>query len=333
MEGASVDGYRAPLFVAWQLTNRCSARCLACCEESGPDKAWVDELSRVDALGLVQRIVDADIPYVAFGGGEPLGVPHCWELFELLSNAGIALKIETDGQHIDARAADRLAALDVQCIQISVDGATPATHELVRPGSRFAVATAAIARLTERGLSPELVFVPSRLNIHEMVDTYELARTLGCSSFVTGPMMRIGRAAANWDRLACGADVWASSVDALERHAASGGSSIKLAIYPWDILTEIERRLQSPQAMLLVVPNGRVKLLNALPFSPSDLRRDSLEKAWQAYREAWVSAPVRTFVSACRRDPGLLLHANETWSPAEGRERVAGLMEPLPPDG
>ena len=129
MEGASVDGYRAPLFVAWQLTNRCSARCLACCEESGPDKAWVDELSRVDALGLVQRIVDADIPYVAFGGGEPLGVPHCWELFELLSNAGIALKIETDGQHIDARAADRLAALDVQCIQISVDGATP-DHEL-----------------------------------------------------------------------------------------------------------------------------------------------------------------------------------------------------------
>ena len=36
MQGRSVDEYRAPLFLAWQLTNRCSARCIACCEESGP---------------------------------------------------------------------------------------------------------------------------------------------------------------------------------------------------------------------------------------------------------------------------------------------------------
>ncbi len=326
MEGASVDGYRAPLFVAWQLSNRCTARCLACCEESGPDKAWADELTRDDALALVRRIIDAEVPYVAFGGGEPLGVAHCWELFELLTDAGIALKIETDGQNIDARAADRLATLGVQCVQISVDGATPATHELVRPGSRFAAATAAITRLTARGLSPELVFVPNRFNIHEILATYELASALGCSSFVTGPMMRIGRAAADWDRLACDDDVWESSVDALERRAAAGGHGPKLAIYPWDILDEIERRLQSPQAMLLVVPNGRVKLLNALPFSPADLRRDSLDQAWKAYRDAWRSAPVRAFVSACRRDPGLLRHANETWSPAESRERVAELM-------
>ena len=28
--------------------------------------------------------------------------------------------------------------------------------------------------------------------------------------------------------------------------------------------------------MLLVVPNGKVKLLNALPFAPADLRRERL---------------------------------------------------------
>jgi len=67
--------------------------------------------------------------------------------------------------------------------------------------------------------------------------------------------------------------------------------------------------------MLLVVPNGKVKLLNALPFAPADLRRDSLEQAWHAYREAWASKEVREFITACRKDPGLLKHANETWSP------------------
>src|SRR5215467_8518558 len=122
MPGRAVDEYRAPLFLAWQLTNRCSARCIACCEESGPDKAWRDELRRDEALELCRRIVDFGIPYVAFGGGEPLGVPHCWELFELLVGAGIALKIETDGSRIDDTAADRLSSLAVQCVQISVDG-------------------------------------------------------------------------------------------------------------------------------------------------------------------------------------------------------------------
>jgi MoaA/NifB/PqqE/SkfB family radical SAM enzyme len=314
MPGRAVDEYRAPLFLAWQLTNRCAARCLACCEDSGPDKAWRDELERGEALALARRIVESGIPYVAFGGGEPLGVPFCWELFELLSAGGVALKIETDGSRIDDAAADRLASLGVQCIQVSVDGARAATHDRVRPGSSFDSALAAIRRLAARGLAPQMVFVPTRWNLQEIAETYDLAVDLGCGAFVTGPLMRIGRAAADWDRLACADEDWAAAVRALREHAASPAGPTALSIYPWDILEEMERRLASPQAMLLVVPNGKVKLLNALPFAPADLRRDSLEQAWQAYRDAWRSSEVRDFIAACRTDPGLLRHANETWS-------------------
>jgi MoaA/NifB/PqqE/SkfB family radical SAM enzyme len=314
MPGRAVAEYRAPLFFAWQLTNRCTARCLACCEESGPDRAWRDELDRAEALDLARRIVDAGIPYVAFGGGEPLGAPHCWELFEVLAAGGVALKIETDGTRIDDAAADRLASLGVQCVQISVDGATAAMHEQMRPGSSFEAATASIRRLTARGLAPELVFVPTRWNLPGMIETYELATALGCRAFVTGPLMRIGRAAADWERLACSAEDWRGAVRALQEQAQSRGKGPALSIYPWDILTEMERRLDSPQAMLLVVPNGKVKLLNALPFAPADLRRDSLEQAWLAYCDAWQSDEVRDFIGACKRDPGLLRHANETWA-------------------
>jgi len=313
MQGRSVDEYGAPLFVAWQLTNRCAARCVTCCEESGPDKAWGDELRRDEALALTRQIIASGIPYVAFGGGEPLGVPHCWEIFALLAQAGVAIKLETDGSRIDDAAADRLAALSVQCVQISVDGATAATHEHVRPGSSFAAAVAAIERLSARGLAPQFVFVPTRFNIHEIVAAYDLAATLGCSTFVTGPLMRIGRAAAAWDRIACSDEDWQRAVDALRERATSVNTGIALSIYPWDILTEMERRLENPQAMLLVVPNGKVKLLNALPFAPADLRRDSLAEAWQAYRNAWRAPKVREFVADCRADPGLLRRANDTW--------------------
>jgi MoaA/NifB/PqqE/SkfB family radical SAM enzyme len=314
MRGRSVDEYRAPLFLAWQLTNRCSARCIACCEESGPDRAWPDELTRAEALDLARRIVACGIPYAAFGGGEPLDVPHCWDIFEILGRGGVALKLETDGSRIDGAAADRLSALGLECIQVSVDGASAAIHERVRPGSTFAAATSAISRLAERGLAPQLVFVPTRFNLHDIVPTYDLAQRLGCSAFVTGPTMRIGRAAADWSHIACDPRDWERSVADLRAHAAARSNGMALSIYPWDILTEIERRLESPQAMLLVVPNGRVKLLNALPFAPADLRRDSLQMAWDAYRRAWRSREVREFIEACRADPALLRHANETWA-------------------
>jgi MoaA/NifB/PqqE/SkfB family radical SAM enzyme len=327
MRGRSVDEYRAPLFLAWQLTNRCGARCLACCEESGPDKAWGDELRRDEALELARSIIALGIPYVAFGGGEPLGVPYCWELFELLAHAGVALKLETDGSHIDDAAADRLSALAIQCVQISVDGATAATHERVRPGSSFAAATTAIERLAVRGLAPQFVFVPTRFNVHEIVAAYDLAVALGCGAFVTGPMMRIGRAAAEWDRIACSDEDWQRAVDAL-RERSSINASIALSIYPWDIVTEMRQRLESPQAMLLVVPNGKVKLLNALPFAPADLRHESLAQAWQAYRAAWRATEVREFIAKCQTDPGLLRHANETWAMGMKQQQTVLLSNP-----
>jgi len=210
--------------------------------------------------------------------------------------------------------AERLAALPVQCIQISVDGATAATHERVRPGASFASATAALARLARRGCKPQMVFVPTRMNLDEMSGAYDLAGDLGCDIFVTGPLMRLGRAAAAWETLAPSESEWAAAVEELRARAAHTGSPVSLSIYPWDIVTETVTRLESPQAMLLVVPNGRVKLLNALPFAPADLRRHSLEEAWHLYRNAWQSDEVAQFIRRCSIDRDLLRHANETWA-------------------
>jgi MoaA/NifB/PqqE/SkfB family radical SAM enzyme len=298
MQGRSVLEYDAPLFLAWQLTNRCSARCIACCEESGPDKAWRDELSRDEALELTERVIRAGIPYVAFGGGEPLSVPHAFDIFDRLTAAGVAIKLETDASRIDDAGADRIAALAMQCVQISVDGATAATHERVRPGSSFAHTTAAIGRLVSRGLAPQFVFVPTRLNVGEIVAAFDLAVSLGCSAFVTGPICasdglrwRLGRDRRRRRRLASRGERACASTPRMR------DARVDLAIYPWDIVTEMETRLASPQAMLLVVPNGKVKLLNALPFSPADLRRDSLEAAWTRTRS--VASPARSATSCC----------------------------------
>jgi hypothetical protein len=131
--------------------------------------------------------------------------------------------------------------------------------------------------------------------------------------------MRLGRAALAWEEIAPSEAQWRDAVGRLRERAAASGSRMALSIYPWDIVTELRTRLESPQAMLLVVPNGKVKLLNALPFAPADLRRDSIDEAWIAYRDAWRAPPVREFAARCREQPELLRHANETWPVSDTR--------------
>ena len=312
MGGRSLDEYGSPLFLAWQLTNGCEAACLACCEESG--RTWPDELNRDQALSITQQAIDLGIPYVAFGGGEPMSVPHFWDILEKLAAASVAIKLETNGSLIDGAAARRLHTLGVECIQISIDGAAAAMHNKIRPGSSFEKALAAIDMLAALGTAPQWVFVPTRLNISDMVPAFELAVARGCSAFVTGPMMRLGRGAAAYGQLSVDDGTWRQAEAALRQRAAEIGADIMLSIYPWDIVTELQVRLESPQAMMLVVPNGRVKLLNALPFAPADLKHDTLAEAWQAYRKAWRTQEVRDFITACGTDPSLLRHANETWA-------------------
>jgi MoaA/NifB/PqqE/SkfB family radical SAM enzyme len=239
-------------------------------------------------------------------------VPHVWEVYETLAKGGTEIKIETNGLDLDDQACDRLKALKVACVQISIDGATAATHEKLRPGSGYQKAWDAIDRLVERGLEPELVFIPNRLNVDDAVKVYEQAAERGVRTFVTGPMMRLGRAAAAWDSLACSDAEWSEAAMTLKAAAASGRGP-RLALYPWGIQREMTTRAESPQAMLLVVPNGKVKLLNALPFAVADLKKESLASAWPKVGAAWRSAEVQDFVRRAQTDASLLRHANECW--------------------
>ncbi|MBI5623921.1 MAG: radical SAM protein [Elusimicrobia bacterium] len=317
--GAAVGDYRAPLFVAWQLTNRCRGRCLACCEESGPGKgirqggSWQAELTKQEALRVSRDIAASGVSYVAFGGGEPMEVPHFWDILSILSKGGVRIKIETNGGTIGRSQAKRLSALGVSSIQISLDGPTAREHEALRPGSSFNKAVRAVRCLAEEGLGPEVVFIPMKRNVGQAVKVYRLAASLGARVLATGPLMRLGRAGAAWKELAPSAGRWRTAVRALKAEAARAKAGPKLSIYPWGIQREIETRLEHPQAMVLVVPDGKVKLLNALPFAPGDLRRHSLAQAWTRCLGAWRDPKVRAFCRKAVKDPGLLAHANECW--------------------
>jgi MoaA/NifB/PqqE/SkfB family radical SAM enzyme len=300
-----IDSLKAPLFVSWQITRDCDLCCLHCCTDSAPGKRLPDELATDEALRVVAEIVRNEVPYVMLCGGEPLVVPHFLRLAEALGEAGVQLKIETNGQRFDAGVAERLARLPIRSIQISLDGDSQEVYERQRPGGSLAKAHAACRAAREAGLPLEVTFAPTRLNLHEAGAVIRRARALGAFRFNTGKLMRVGTAARLWNRLEPSAEQYEGYRALLGREAASLGAEMEFCYSPFTLDEALKDSLDEPPATLLVLPNGWVKVAAVLPQVCADLRRDTLMQAWTAYCGAWRD---ETVLAGIRRAMGNEMH-------------------------
>jgi MoaA/NifB/PqqE/SkfB family radical SAM enzyme len=307
-----IDSLQAPLFVSWQLTRDCNLACVHCCTESAPGKPLADELDAAEALHLAEDLIGNDVPYVMLCGGEPLVVPHFLLLAERLGQAGVKLKIETNGQRLDAATLERLAQLPIRSIQISLDGDTQETYSAQRPGACLAKAHEACRAVRDAGLPLEITFAPTRLNIHEAPAVLERAASLGAFRFNTGQLMRVGTAARLWRKLEPAPGQYAEFRDMLDRaRAVRRKTSMELCYTPFSLEEGLRASIEEPPATLLILANGWVKVAAALPFICADLRRHSLADAWARYRSAWRDEGVRAASHEASRDGARHAEAND----------------------
>jgi MoaA/NifB/PqqE/SkfB family radical SAM enzyme len=307
--GNSFIDYDAPLFIAWQLNSACNLDCLHCCEEAG--HTMPNELNRKEIIRFCEEIAELKIPYVAISGGEPLLHQDFFKICEFFRSHGISLKVETNGHFIDDQTAKRMANLGFRSVQISVDGATPQTFERMRPGGSWQKTVAACEYLIEAGINTEIVFVPTQFNIHETGDLIEMAYRMGVYGFYTGKIMRIGRAAQNWELLCPAEENYKKFFAVLKEKQAKYDGKMKIYYYPYDVIEELKYRLEFPSTSLLVIPDGKVKLIGPLPFICGDLRKHSLSEVWQRYQKAWDDPEVISFTKRVINDPALLKEANQ----------------------
>jgi MoaA/NifB/PqqE/SkfB family radical SAM enzyme len=294
----TIDALRAPLFVSWQLTRDCDLACLHCCTDSAPNKHLPNELAAHEAMRVAAEIIRNDVPYVMLCGGEPLRCGHFLEVAEALGQAGVSLKIETNGQLFDQSIADRLARLPIRSIQISLDGDTQEVYGRQRPGASLAKTHAACRAVREAGLPLEVTFAPTRMNIHQAEAVIERARVVGAFRFNTGKLMRIGRAARLWSKIEPSVEEYVSFTALLRRMSSSVDSPMQIWHEPFTIEEGLRQSLDAPPATLLILPNGWVKVVAATGQICGDMRRMTLVEAWESYRSAWRN---ETVVNAIRR--------------------------------
>src|SRR5512146_2395263 len=137
MPAAESEDLAAPLYVAWQITNECNLACLHCIEESGPGKAFADELDEAQVFHALDELLVHEVPYVSFSGGEPMLHPQFFRMVERLCAGGAQLKIETNGHYLSPENCERLKSLGVKAVQVSLDGATAASFNRMRVRGQF----------------------------------------------------------------------------------------------------------------------------------------------------------------------------------------------------
>lgn len=189
VEGRAMVSSRPSRFFI-SVTERCNLRCAHCITHA-PERthsgtartmtpAVLDALR--DDLGLAS--------YFAFvHGGESLTAPVFWNVLAAIEEARGAepyvAHLLTNGTTLSPELADRLVAAGVDSLSVSLDGATAATNDRIRIGSRFDDICANIADVTawrhaaNKDLRIGLSFVVLTENIAELDAFVDLGVRLG----------------------------------------------------------------------------------------------------------------------------------------------------------
>jgi MoaA/NifB/PqqE/SkfB family radical SAM enzyme len=175
-----------PREIQVEVTAACNLRCRMCLVRYRPP---VDRVTGTMSLADFTALVDG-VPGVERitlqGLGEPLLVPHLDDMIRLAAARGIAVGFNTNGTLLTPGRAERLVEAGLAWLHVSVDGATAATYESIRDGSRFdrvrrgvQAIVAARERLGNGRPELSLVCVAMRRNHRELPALVRLAAEWG----------------------------------------------------------------------------------------------------------------------------------------------------------
>ena len=180
-----------PVLASWELTAACNLRCPHCYQKAGADACSSASLDTRQALQLVEQLAKLGIIQLTLTGGEPLLRHDLPEILLAIKSARMAVILQTNATMVDPPMADRLhSVLDprLAMVQVSLDGATAATHERIRGAGTFQAACDGIRQLAGKGLSVIVSCCPVRWNEEELPALYSLAGALGASAFQATPL-------------------------------------------------------------------------------------------------------------------------------------------------
>ncbi|MBZ5500722.1 MAG: radical SAM protein [Acidobacteriia bacterium] len=172
-----------PLSVQLDLTYRCNERCVHCYLDHHDH----GEMTTTEIKDLLDQMAEAGVFYLTLSGGEILMRRDFFEILEHARARTFCVKLKTNGVLLREAEAERVRALGVESVQISVYSHRPEVHDAITkmPGSlRQSIEAARLLR--RHGLHVVLSNVLMVHNVRDYHGVKALAAELG-AQFLMDP--------------------------------------------------------------------------------------------------------------------------------------------------
>lgn len=180
-----------PSTITITLTNRCNLYCMMCDHWKNKSK---EELSLEKIKNIIDQISKWGIKEIDLSGGEPFVRKDIFDIIKYATEKNIAINITTNATLLDKRKIEKLINSSVTRIQISLDGAKPETHDLIRgkKGSFEKVMETidCFNKLKgEKDIKLNVTTVIMKQNLSELMDLIKLAKELKLNSITFQPVV------------------------------------------------------------------------------------------------------------------------------------------------
>jgi len=173
-----------PQFAVLELSQKCNLRCIHCYNNRYPDK---DELSLSETFSIIRRLADIKISRLDFTGGEPLMHKHFFEIAGFARKLGFNLGLSTNATLISEEIADRIAALSMVLIKVTLYGHNENIYEKITGRKMFHAAVAGLRALSSRKL-PVMLSPCAFFNFLSIQDMRKMRKIIVSLGFKLRPL-------------------------------------------------------------------------------------------------------------------------------------------------
>lgn len=179
-DGARRRYDESPRRVYWELTRACALACRHCRAEALHQRL-PDELNTEEVFAVLDSLATArPVPAVVLTGGDPLERPDFWEILDHAKKVGLHVDVAPSATpRLTREVILELGSKGVGAMSLSLDGATPETHDRLRgiPGCYDMTMTAA-EHVAEAGIPLQVNTLVTADTLAEMPAIGELVKTM-----------------------------------------------------------------------------------------------------------------------------------------------------------
>lgn len=293
--------FEKPLGVQLELTYRCNQRCIQCYNRSGEPRPLEKEMTIDQWLNIARELSEIGVFECIISGGEPLLLgDDLYKIMDILSDHGVYFILITNGMLLDKEVIKRLAKYKYRFIQVSIDGVKPEIHDKIRGADgAWKRAIRAAMLVVEANLPLCISHCLLKQNVDSVGEMIDLAYVLGAQRIITGGYTYSGRAILNHDKIKLDKEDEKRAESIVRRKTDEYVYAGMEVAWSADPVMQVKMNVVIPDQVLLIRPNGDVKIGCETPIKIGNVLKQSIMEIWETLgKNAWRNPVVQEYVKA-----------------------------------